>query len=81
MLDGLLHGPTRIRVEPRIGRTAERRSGGAAERRSGVTMRAELELRLVDRRTGGVLHGGGHNAELEVHGDLDRLLALQVCDR
>ena len=51
------------------------------ERRSGVTMRAELELRLVDRRTGGVLHGGGHNAELEVHGDLDRLLALQVCDR
>ena len=73
MLDGLLHVPTRMRVEPRI--------GGAVERWIRVTTRAELELRLVDRRTGGVLHGVGHNAELEVHGDLDRLLALQICTR
>ncbi len=59
---GLLHGPTRERMERRVGET----------------MQAELEVRLVDRRTRTVLEGAGANAGLEVHGDLDRLLALQV---
>ena len=59
---GLLHGPTRERMERRIGET----------------MQAELDIRLVDRRHRTVLEGVGTSAGLEVHGDLDRLLALQV---
>ena len=59
---GLLHGPTRERMEHRIGET----------------MQAELEIRLLDRRTRTILVGLGRHAGLEVHGDLDRLLALQV---
>ncbi len=58
---GLLLGPTRERMESRVGET----------------MLAEIEVRLEDRRTRTVLVGTGRNAGLEVHGDLDRLLALQ----
>jgi tocopherol cyclase len=59
---GLLLGPTRERMESRVGET----------------MQATIEVRLADRRTGVVLEGTGRNAGLEVHGDLDRLLALQT---
>ncbi|MDX1692044.1 MAG: tocopherol cyclase family protein [Acidimicrobiia bacterium] len=61
---GLLYGPTRERMSERIGET----------------MLSDIELRLTDR-TGAVLFAGvGRNAGLEVHGDLDRLLALQVAE-
>jgi tocopherol cyclase len=59
---GLLLGPTRERMESRVGET----------------MQAEIELRLADRRTRTILEGTGRIAGLEVHGDLDRLLALQT---
>jgi tocopherol cyclase len=59
---GLLLGPTRERMESRVGET----------------MQAEVEVRLTDRRTRTVLEGTGRHAGLEVHGDLDRLLALQT---
>jgi hypothetical protein len=59
---GLLLGPTRERMESRVGET----------------MLAEIEVRLEDRRTRTVLEGTGRNAGLEVHGDLERLLALQT---
>jgi tocopherol cyclase len=59
---GLLLGPTRERMESRVGET----------------MQATIEVRLADRRSGVVLEGTGRNAGLEVHGDLDRLLALQT---
>ena len=59
---GLLLGPTRERMESRVGET----------------MQAEIAVRFTDRRTGTVLQGTGHNAGLEIHGDLDRLLALQT---
>ncbi|TVP69750.1 MAG: hypothetical protein EA340_06805 [Nitriliruptor sp.] len=59
---GLLLGPTREQMESRVGET----------------MRAEIEVRLLDRRTRTVLEGTGRNAGLEVHGDLERLLALQT---
>jgi tocopherol cyclase len=59
---GLLLGPTRERMESRVGET----------------MQATIEVRLSDRQTGAVLEGSGRNAGLEVHGDLDRLLALQT---
>jgi tocopherol cyclase len=59
---GLLLGPTREHMESRVGET----------------MQATIEVRLADRRTGVVLEGTGRNAGLEVHGDLDRLLALQT---
>jgi tocopherol cyclase len=59
---GLLLGPTRKRMESRVGET----------------MQAEVEVRLTDRRTRTVLEGTGRHAGLEVHGDLDRLLALQT---
>lgn len=57
---GLLLGPTRERMESRVGET----------------MLASIDIRLTDR--GRVASGTGRNAGLEVHGDLDRLLALQV---
>lgn len=59
---GLLLGPTREHMESRVGET----------------MLAEVDLRYTDRRRGIVLEGRGRNAGLEVHGDLDRLLALQT---
>jgi tocopherol cyclase len=59
---GLLLGPTRQQMESRVGET----------------MQAEIAVRLTDRRSGTVLQGTGRNAGLEVHGDLDRLLALQT---
>jgi tocopherol cyclase len=59
---GLLLGPTRQRMESRVGET----------------MLAEIEVRLEDRPTRTVLEGTGRNAGLEVHGDLERLLALQT---
>lgn len=59
---GLLLGPTRERMESRVGET----------------MLAEVEVRLTDGRSRTVLEGSGRNAGLEVHGDLDRLLALQT---
>ncbi len=59
---GLLLGPTREQMESRVGET----------------MQAELEVRLRDRRTRTVLEGTGRNAGLEVHGDLEGLLALQT---
>jgi hypothetical protein len=59
---GLLLGPTRQRMESRVGET----------------MLAEIEVRLEDRRTRTVLEGTGRHAGLEVHGDLERLLALQT---
>ena len=59
---GLLLGPTREHMESRVGET----------------MQAEISVRLTHRRTGRVLQGTGRNAGLEVHGDLDRLLALQT---
>jgi tocopherol cyclase len=59
---GLLLGPTRERMESRVGET----------------MLAEIEVRFTDRRTRTVLEGTGRHAGLEVHGDLDRLLALQT---
>jgi tocopherol cyclase len=59
---GLLHGPTREAMGSRVGET----------------MRSRIELELHDRRDGRVLTGVGRNAGLEVHGDLDALLALQV---
>jgi len=58
---GLLLGPTRERMERRVGET----------------MLAEIEVRLEDARTRTVLTGTGRHAGLEVHGDLERLLALQ----
>lgn len=59
---GLLLGPTRERMESRVGET----------------MLAEIEVRLENRRTRTVLEGSGRHAGLEVHGDLERLLALQT---
>jgi tocopherol cyclase len=59
---GLLHGPTREDMASRVGET----------------MRARVEVRLRDLARGRELAGEGHNAGLEVHGDLDALLALQV---
>jgi tocopherol cyclase len=58
---GLLLGPTRKRMESRVGET----------------MQAEIEVRLTDRPSRTVLEGTGRNAGLEVHGDLEALLALQ----
>jgi tocopherol cyclase len=59
---GLLHGPTRESMGSRVGET----------------MRSSIELELRDRRDGRSLHGIGRNAGLEVHGDLEALLGLQV---
>jgi tocopherol cyclase len=59
---GLLHGPTREAMGSRVGET----------------MRSTIELELRDRQRDRVLSGIGRNAGLEVHGDLDALLALQV---
>ncbi len=59
---GLLLGPTREHMESRVGET----------------MLATIDVRFTDRRRRLVLEGRGRNAGLEVHGDLDRLLALQT---
>ena len=50
----------------------------ACSRAGLTTMLSRVEVNLTDT-SGKVLFGGvGRNAGLELHGDLDRLLALQV---
>jgi tocopherol cyclase len=58
---GLLFGPNRDRMGDRVGET--------------MTSAIELELTTLAGET--VFAGTGRNAGLEIHGDLDRLLALQ----
>ena len=59
---GLLYGPTREHMSDRVGET----------------MRSSVTLRLRDPDGAVRFVGTGDSAGLEVHGDLDRLLALQV---
>lgn len=73
-------GSTRIELR------AQRRAGGLLRAptreqmgdRVGETMRSTVAARLTDRAGRTRFEGVGRNAGLEVHGDLDRLLALQV---
>ena len=46
--------------------------------RVGETMRSEIALRLSTLDGTKVFEGTGRNAGLEIHGDLDRLLEMQV---
>ena len=62
---GLLYGPTRTDMSDRVGET----------------MLATVTIRLTDHAGGVIFAGEGRNAGLEVHGDLDRLLALQTQER
>jgi tocopherol cyclase len=59
---GLLYGPTREAMSDRVGET----------------MRSEIALRLSTLDGEVVFEGTGRNAGLEIHGDLDRLLEMQV---
>jgi tocopherol cyclase len=59
---GLLYGPTREDMASRVGET----------------MRASVGVRLTHRTYGVLFEDEGLHAGLEVHGDLDRLLAMQV---
>ncbi len=59
---GLLYGPTRTDMSDRVGET----------------MLAKVTVILTDRDGGVIFTGEGRNAGLEVHGDLERLLALQT---
>lgn len=59
---GLLHAPTRHDMSDRVGET----------------MLSRVEVRLTDPREEVLFEGFGRNAGLELHGDLERLLALQT---
>ncbi len=59
---GLLYGPTREQMGDRVGET----------------MLSEITVLLCTRDGDVLFEGTGQHAGLEVHGDLDRLLAMQV---
>lgn len=59
---GLLLGPTRERMGDRVGET----------------MLSEVRVDLRTHAGGHIFHGVGRNTGLEAHGDLDRLLSMQV---
>jgi hypothetical protein len=59
---GLLYAPTRTEMSDRVGET----------------MLSQVAVTLTDTRDGMLFQGTGRNAGLELHGDLDRLLALQT---
>jgi len=59
---GLLYGPTREQMGDRVGET----------------MLSQITVSLRTRDGDVVFEGTGRNAGLELHGDLDRLLAMQV---
>jgi hypothetical protein len=59
---GLLYAPTRTEMSDRVGET----------------MLSRVHVRLTDTEQGVLFEGSGRNAGLELHGDLERLLALQT---
>lgn len=59
---GLLYGPTREQMGDRVGET----------------MLSEITVALRTRSGEVIFEGTGRHAGLEIHGDLDRLLAMQV---
>lgn len=59
---GLLYAPTRREMSDRVGET----------------MLSRVEVTVTDARRKVLFEGVGRNAGLELHGDLDRLLALQI---
>jgi hypothetical protein len=60
--EGLLHGPTREKMGDRVGET----------------MLSEICVTLAGTDGEVIFDGTGHHAGLELHGDLDRLLDMQV---